>query len=105
MERRQQIGILRALGFRRRMIQLSFLIEASFIALSAIVVGTVLGLVCSKNVIDDVASQASWQDLHARRPVAAPRVDLRRGVRRGTARHVGSGAARVAHLPGRGTAV
>jgi putative ABC transport system permease protein len=63
VERRQQIGILRALGFRRRMIQLSFLIEASFIALSAIVVGTGLGLVCSKNVIDDVASQASWQDL------------------------------------------
>jgi putative ABC transport system permease protein len=63
VERRQQIGILRALGFRRRMIQLSFLIEASFIAVSAIVVGTGLGLICSKNVIDDVASQASWQDL------------------------------------------
>jgi putative ABC transport system permease protein len=45
------------------MIQLSFLIEASFIAVSAIVVGTGLGLICSKNVIDDVASQASWQDL------------------------------------------
>jgi putative ABC transport system permease protein len=40
VERRQQIGILRALGLRRRMIQLSFLIEASFIALTAIVVGT-----------------------------------------------------------------
>ncbi|MGH3083666.1 MAG: ABC transporter permease [Gaiellaceae bacterium] len=63
VERRQQIGILRALGFRRRMIQLSFLIEASFIAVSAIFVGTGLGLICSKNVIDDVASQASWQDL------------------------------------------
>jgi putative ABC transport system permease protein len=63
VERRQQIGILRALGFRRRMIQLSFLIESSFIALSAIVVGTALGLICSKNVIDDVANQASWQDL------------------------------------------
>jgi putative ABC transport system permease protein len=63
VERRQEIGILRALGFRRRMIQLSFLIESSFIALSAIVVGTGLGLICSKNVIDDVASQASWQEL------------------------------------------
>ena len=63
VERRQQIGILRALGFRKRMIQLSFLIESSFIAVSAIVVGTGLGLVISKNVIDDVSAQASWQDL------------------------------------------
>jgi putative ABC transport system permease protein len=63
VERRQQIGILRALGFRKRMIQLSFLIESSFIALSAIVVGTVLALIIGKNVIDDVSSQASWHDL------------------------------------------
>jgi putative ABC transport system permease protein len=63
VERRQQIGILRALGFRKQMIQLSFLIESSFIALSAIFVGTGLGLICANNVINDVASQASWQDL------------------------------------------
>ena len=63
VERRQQIGILRALGFRKRMIQLSFLIEASFIALTAILVGTGLGLIIANNVVNDVASQASWQDL------------------------------------------
>ena len=63
VERRQQIGILRALGFRRRMIQLSFLIEASFIALTAIVVGTGLGLIISNNIVNDTANQASWQDL------------------------------------------
>jgi putative ABC transport system permease protein len=63
VERRQQIGILRALGFRRRMIQLSFLIESSFIAVTAIVVGTGLGLIIANNVVNDVASQASWQDL------------------------------------------
>ena len=63
VERRQQIGILRALGFRKQMIQLSFLIESSFIALSAIFVGTGLGIICANNVINDVASQASWQDL------------------------------------------
>ena len=56
VERRQQIGILRALGFRRRMIQASFLLESSFIALTAIVVGTVFGLITSINVLDDVAS-------------------------------------------------
>ena len=40
VERRQQIGVLRAIGFRRGMVQLSFLLESSFIALTAIVVGT-----------------------------------------------------------------
>jgi putative ABC transport system permease protein len=63
VERRQQIGILRALGFRRRMIQLSFLIESSFIALSAIVVGTTLALIIANNIVNDTAGQASWQDI------------------------------------------
>ena len=61
VERRQQIGILRAIGFRRRMIQLSFLIEASFIALTAIFVGTLFGLIVSHSVIADIASQPSYQ--------------------------------------------
>ena len=43
VERRQQIGVLRAIGFRKRMVQLAFLLESSFVALSAIVVGTGLG--------------------------------------------------------------
>jgi putative ABC transport system permease protein len=63
VERRQQIGILRALGFRRRMIQLSFLLEASFIALTAIIVGTLLALIVAVNVINDSASQSSWSDI------------------------------------------
>ena len=63
VERRQQIGILRALGFRRRMIQLSFLIESSFIAATAIVVGTGLGLIIANNIVNDVASQGSWESL------------------------------------------
>jgi putative ABC transport system permease protein len=64
VERRQQIGILRAIGFRKRMIQLSFLIESSFIALTAIVIGTALGLVIGRNIVDDVSSQSSWSDIH-----------------------------------------
>ena len=72
VERRQQIGILRALGFRRRMIQVSFLIESSFIALTAIVVGTLLALIVAVNVIDDVGSQSSWNDL----AVVVPWVNL-----------------------------
>ena len=63
VERRQQIGILRALGFRRRMIQLSFLLESSFIALTAIIVGTLLALIVAVNVINDSASQSSWSDI------------------------------------------
>lgn len=61
VERRQQIGVLRSIGFRRGMVQLSFLLESAFIALTAIVVGTGLGLVIARNVVVDAASQASWQ--------------------------------------------
>ena len=53
VERRQQIGVLRAIGFRRGMVRLSFLLESSFIALTAIVVGTGLGLILAYNVIAD----------------------------------------------------
>ena len=63
VERRQQIGVLRAIGFRKRMVQLAFLLESSFVALSAIVVGTGLGLVVAHNVIDNSRRQPSWQNL------------------------------------------
>jgi len=60
VERRQQIGVLRAIGFRRRMVQASFLIESAFIALTAIVVGTGLALVVSWNVVDGERRTPSW---------------------------------------------
>ncbi|MGZ4126392.1 MAG: ABC transporter permease [Actinomycetota bacterium] len=63
VERRQQIGVLRAIGFQRRMIQAAFLLESSFIALTAIVVGTGLGLAISYNVVADSASQPGWDSL------------------------------------------
>jgi putative ABC transport system permease protein len=63
VERRQQIGVLRAIGFRRRMVQLSFLLESSFVALTSIVVGTVLGLIVSHNVISNAQRQPSWENL------------------------------------------
>src|SRR5918912_763922 len=63
VERRQQIGVLRAIGFRRPMVQLSFLLESSFVAVTAIVVGTFLGLVVAHNVISDSANTQSWQNL------------------------------------------
>jgi putative ABC transport system permease protein len=72
VERRQEIGILRALGFRKRMIQLAFLLESSFIALTAIVVGTLLAVIVSVNVINDTASQSSWSDIE----IVVPWVNL-----------------------------
>ena len=63
VERRQQIGVLRAIGFRKRMVQLSFLLESSFVALTSIIVGTTLGLIVAHNVISDSASTPSWQNL------------------------------------------
>ncbi len=57
VERRQQIGMLRAIGHRRSMIQLSFMIESSFVALLGVVIGTVLGLVLSYNAVADIRDE------------------------------------------------
>jgi putative ABC transport system permease protein len=63
VERRQQIGVLRAIGYRRSMVQACFLIESSFVALTAIVVGTGLGLAVAYNVISDTRRQPSWSGM------------------------------------------
>jgi putative ABC transport system permease protein len=63
VERRQHIGVLRALGFRRGMVQAAFLLESTFLALTSIVVGTGLGLLLAYNIIDDSRRQRSWADL------------------------------------------
>jgi putative ABC transport system permease protein len=63
VERRQQIGVMRAIGFQRRMVQLAFLLESSFVALTAIVVGTVLGLMLAWNIVDDQRQQPSWENM------------------------------------------
>jgi putative ABC transport system permease protein len=63
VERRQQIGVMRAIGFRKRSVQLAFLLESSFVALTAIAVGTVLGLLLAWNIIRDQQAQPSWEGL------------------------------------------
>jgi putative ABC transport system permease protein len=63
VERRQQIGVLRAIGFRRGMVQASFLLESSFIAVSSILIGTVLGLAVAYNMIYDAQHQPSWSNM------------------------------------------
>src|SRR5207245_10143837 len=44
VERRNEIGILRALGFRKRMVMLAILLESSYIALLGIILGVSLGV-------------------------------------------------------------
>jgi putative ABC transport system permease protein len=63
VERRQQIGVMRAIGFRTSMVRTAFLIESSFVALTAIVVGTILGLILSWNIVDDQRQQPSWENI------------------------------------------
>ena len=64
VERRQQVGVMRAIGYRRTMIQAVFLLESSFVALTSIVVGTGLGLLLGWNIIQDSRKSPSWADLH-----------------------------------------
>jgi putative ABC transport system permease protein len=63
VERRQQIGVLRSIGFKRGMVQLSFLLESSFVALLGIAVGCALGLILSFNIVRDNAQQASTENI------------------------------------------
>ena len=51
VERRQQIGMLRAIGYTRRLVALSFFLESSFIALTGIAMGIVLGVALSYNLL------------------------------------------------------
>ncbi len=50
IERRQQIGMLRALGFRRLHIQLIFLLESLLVGVAGTAIGLTLGLVLCRNL-------------------------------------------------------
>ena len=51
VERRQQIGMLRAIGFNRGMVTASFMIESSMITLLGVISGAALGLWLSYNLL------------------------------------------------------
>jgi putative ABC transport system permease protein len=51
-ERRQEIGVMRAIGYQRRMILEVFLLETSFVSLLGIFLGVVLGLLLSWRLYD-----------------------------------------------------
>jgi putative ABC transport system permease protein len=50
-ERRRQIGMLRAMGFRSGVVRRAFLLEATFVAAQGIALGIGLGLLTSYNVL------------------------------------------------------
>ena len=50
VERRQQTGVMRAIGFQRSEISLSFLIESIFIVGLGVISGTTLGLLLARNL-------------------------------------------------------
>jgi putative ABC transport system permease protein len=58
VERRQQVGMLRAIGFQPFMVALTFLMESSFIALTGIVVGATVGV-----LLGDALVGASFESL------------------------------------------
>ena len=51
VERRQQVGMLRAIGYQSNMIALSFVLEASFIAITGLFIGTVTGIVLGESLV------------------------------------------------------
>ena len=57
VERWKEIGILRAMGFQKNMVQLSFLLESSFVSILGILLGVGLGLALTPQIVN-TASQA-----------------------------------------------
>jgi putative ABC transport system permease protein len=51
VERRQQIGMLRAIGYQSSTVALTFVLESSFIALMGIISGVVGGVILSRNLM------------------------------------------------------
>jgi len=54
VERRHEIGILRAIGFKRSTVQAAFLLESSIVAILGIIIGSVLALALSYQVLNDM---------------------------------------------------
>jgi putative ABC transport system permease protein len=57
VERRQSIGVLRAVGFKSSMIRIQFLIESSFITFLGIIVGIFLGILQSWLIFLEISKE------------------------------------------------
>ncbi len=67
VERRQQVGMLRAIGFQPYMVALTFLLESSFIALTGILVGVSVGV-----LLGDALVGSSYEAIADGRVFAIP---------------------------------
>jgi len=61
VERRQQVGMLRAIGYQKEMVALAFILESSFIALSGILIGAATGLSLGDKMIGQFYTLATDQ--------------------------------------------
>ncbi len=68
-ERRQEIGVMRAIGFQRGMILSTFLLETSFVALLGIIIGVLLGLALSYRLYD-------WGGFSENAPFVIPGLEI-----------------------------
>ena len=59
VERRQSIGLMRALGFNKKMIQIHFLLESGVIALLGSVIGILLGTIIGWNIFQDFREETA----------------------------------------------
>ena len=57
VERRQTIGTMRAIGYRARMVWLSFLLESLYITFLGIVLGLGLGALTSWNIFNEISKE------------------------------------------------
>jgi putative ABC transport system permease protein len=64
VERRQQIGMLRAIGYKKSTVALSFLIESSFVTVLGVASGTILGLLLAYFLVTSDSFPAKNQAFH-----------------------------------------
>jgi putative ABC transport system permease protein len=51
VERRQQIGMARAIGFQKEMVSFAFLLETAYVVVLGIIAGTTMGLILARNLL------------------------------------------------------
>jgi putative ABC transport system permease protein len=60
-ERKGQIGMMRAIGFNKRQVKVSFLIESTYISLLGILIGVIIGLVVSANLFVKLFAEQDYE--------------------------------------------
>ena len=63
VERRQQIGVLRAIGYKPSMIQLSLLLESSFISILGMAIGTITGVILSWQAVTNIRDESGFSSM------------------------------------------